>query len=111
MMKIILYMKMRKKKKIFEIKINDNKIPFSYYYKFKEKWQYIIQYSFKNTLSKRNHMFYSCESLIDLNLSNFNTQKVINMSYMFNECNSLTNINLSNFNIQNVTNIKEINLL
>ena len=50
-------------------------------------------------------MFYDCKSLTNINLSNFNTQKVINMEYLFNGCSSLTNINLSNFNNQNLTNM------
>ena len=50
-------------------------------------------------------MFSDCQSLTNINLSNFNTQNVTNMSYMFYDCSSLTNINLSNFNTQNVTNI------
>ena len=48
-------------------------------------------------------MFDGCNSLINLNLSNFNTQNVTDMSYMFHKCSSLTNLNLSNFNTQNVT--------
>ena len=50
-------------------------------------------------------MFDNCKSLTNLNLSNFNTQNVTNMSSMFAGCNSLTNLNLSNFNTQNVTNM------
>ena len=53
-----------------------------------------------------SEMFYQCislKSLPNINLSNFNTQNVIDMSYMFLGCSSLTNINLSNFNTQNVT--------
>ena len=50
-------------------------------------------------------MFSRCKSLININLSNFNTQNVENMSYIFNRCESLTNINLSNFNTQNVKKI------
>ena len=50
-------------------------------------------------------MFYECNSLINLNFSNFNTQKVTNMEWMFYRCNSLTNLNFSNFNTQNVTNM------
>ena len=42
-------------------------------------------------------MFYECNSLTNIDLSNFNTQNVTNMSYMFYECSSLTNIDLSNF--------------
>ena len=47
-------------------------------------------------------MFSKCSSLINLNLSNFNTNNVTNMSYMFFNCSSLTSLNLSNFNINNV---------
>ena len=51
-------------------------------------------------------MFFHCESLTDINLSNFNTQNIDNMSQMFYECNSLRNLNLSDFNTKNVTNMK-----
>ena len=36
-------------------------------------------------------MFDGCKSLSNLNLSNFNTQNVTNMSSMFHECKSLKN--------------------
>ena len=88
-----------------KIKINDEIIPFSYFYKFKNKGKYIIQYSFINKLKKICHMFRGCESLSNINLSNFDTQNVINMACMFIDCKSLTNINLSNLNTQNVNNI------
>ena len=91
-----------------EIKINDSIIPFTYFYIFKIKGKFTIQYSFKNLLSKINHMFDDCSSLTNINLSNFNTQNVTNMSYMFYDCYSLTNINLSNFNTQNVTDMSYI---
>ena len=41
--------------------------------------------------------------LKELNLSNFNTVNVANLSYMFNGCKSLRKINLSKFNTENVT--------
>ena len=47
-------------------------------------------------------MFQSCSSLTSLNLSNFNTNNVQDMSFMFNKCSSLTSLNLSNFNTNNV---------
>ena len=50
-------------------------------------------------------MFSKCESLTNIDLSNFNTQNVINMNSMFSNCQSLKNINLSNFKTQNVTNM------
>ena len=50
-------------------------------------------------------MFEGCNSLTNLNLSNFNTQNVTDMNKMFWGCKSLTNLNLSNFNTQNVINV------
>ena len=44
-------------------------------------------------------MFYNCSSLSSLNLSNFNTSLVGWMHYMFYNCYSLSSLNLSNFNI------------
>ena len=41
-------------------------------------------------------------SLKDLDLSNFITINVTNMNYMLSESNSLVNINLTNFNAQKV---------
>ena len=93
----------REIKKNIEIIINGKKIEFTYYYKFKVEGIYQIEYIFKNDLKKTNHMFCGCHSLTSLNLSNFNTQNVINMSKMFYGCNSLNSLNLSNFNTQNVT--------
>ena len=48
-------------------------------------------------------MFYKCELLNNIDLSNFNTNNVTNMSWMFYGCSSLNSINLSNFNTNNVT--------
>ena len=53
-------------------------------------------------------MFYKCYSLVSLDLSNFNTQNVIDISCMFSGCRSLTNLNLSNFNTQNVTDMSSM---
>ena len=41
-----------------------------------------------------NLMFYECESLTNLNLSNFNTQNVTDMESMFYYCKSLKKINV-----------------
>ena len=50
-----------------------------------------------------NVMFAGCSSLTSLDVSNFNTSKVTNMSFMFKGCSSLTSLDLSNFNTSNVT--------
>ena len=47
-------------------------------------------------------MFSGCSSLKELNLSNFNTNNVLDMSCMFEGCSSLKELNLCNFNTNNV---------
>ena len=89
-----------------EVYINGKKIEFTYDYIFKNKGKYIIKYKFKKLLNSCNFMFFCCESLSSIDLSNFNTQNVTNMEYMFYNCNSLLSIDLSNFNTQNVTNMR-----
>ena len=66
-------------KENIEIIINDKNIPFTYFYKFKEKGNYIIIYKFKKQLTNSSFMFSECSSLKNLNLSNFNTQNVTSM--------------------------------
>ena len=53
-------------------------------------------------------MFNGCYFLEELDLSNFNTNNVTNMSSMFYLCHSLEGLDLSNFNTNNVTNMKEM---
>ena len=55
-----------------------------------------------------NSMFRNMSSLISLNLSNFDTSRVTNMSYMFFNTSSLTLLNLSNFDTSKVTNMDSI---
>ena len=71
------------------IKINKKIIPFSYNYKFNKKGKYIIKYSLPKDIIKINHLFSGCNYLTSIDLSNFDTQNVSNMSYMFFDCNSL----------------------
>ena len=48
-------------------------------------------------------MFSECKSLKELNLNNFNSNNVTEMTFMFNECSSLIELNLKNFNINKFT--------
>lgn len=52
-----------------------------------------------------SHMFSSCDSLTNLDLSHFDTSGVTNMYCMFGYCSGLTNIDLSGFDTSNVTNM------
>jgi len=53
-------------------------------------------------------MFYNCKSINSLDLSNFDTSKVTNMTKMFYSCISLSSLNLSNFNTSSFEDISSI---
>ena len=53
-------------------------------------------------------MFYNCNSLTSLDVSNFNTQNVEKMSYMFSCCEGLNSLDLSKFDTQKVTNMNSM---
>ena len=57
----------------------------------------------KVSFTDTSYMFYYCQSLTALDLSNFDTSNVTDMRYMFNECSKLTNLDLSNFDTSKVT--------
>ena len=90
-----------------EININNELIPFNYFYKFKSKGNYIIQYSFKNKIKKTCYMFYGCNKLENIELTNFDTQNTYSMKFMFFECKSLKSISgISQWNTINVTDME-----
>ena len=68
-----------------EIYINNKKIDFTFNYKFSKKGINKINIKCKKDLTNMSYMFNKCSSLTSLNLSNFNTNNVKNMSGMFNE--------------------------
>ena len=55
-----------------------------------------------------NSMFYECNNLTTLNVSNFDTKNVTDMGWMFYGCNNLTTLNVSNFDTKKVTNMKSM---
>ena len=55
-----------------------------------------------------NHIFCKCKSLTSLNLSNFDTSRVMSMVHIFYLCSLLTSLNLSNFNTSQVTDMSNM---
>ena len=53
-------------------------------------------------------IFNKCYYLEHLNLSNFNTNKVTDMGNMFYNCTNLKTLNVSNFDTSNVTNMEDM---
>ena len=87
------------------IEINNEPIPFKYNHIFSEAGKYIIKYSFKSLLTKVNYMFSKCNYLTNIDLSNFNTRNIINMSGMFHDSGALENIDVSFFDTFKVKNM------
>ena len=52
--------------------------------------------------------FAECSSLMEINLSNFDTSKVLNMKGMFYDCTSMATLNVGSFNTANVTNMENM---
>ena len=88
-----------------ELYLNNNKLKFSYKYKFPKEGKYTIKILIKKYLNSINNLFFLCDKLISIDLSHFNTNNVTDMSYMFYSCSSLKSLNLSNFNTNNVRNM------
>ena len=59
-----------------------------------------------SAVDNMSEMFYFCESLTTLDLSNFNTSDVYYMGSMFEHCDYLTTLDLSSFNTSMVTDMK-----
>ena len=51
------------------------------------------------------YLFYGCNDLTELDVSNLDTSYMTSMSYMFYNCKSLTTLDLSGFNASKVANI------
>ena len=59
-----------------------------------------------SNVTNMSHMFYNCNKLTSLDVSKWDTSNVTNMSWMFYACYKLTSLDVSNFNTSNVTNIR-----
>jgi len=60
-----------------------------------------------SNVTDMSYMFDQCLKLkLIIGINNFNTNKVIKMNSMFNQCSELEYLDLSNFNTSNVTNME-----
>ncbi len=94
-----------------ELFLNDKLIDFSLKYKFPNEGKYKIKIVFKKLLNDISYMFCYCTSIRYMNLLNFNTNNVTNMSCLFINCESLISLDLSNFNTSNVKSMDGMFLL
>lgn len=68
---------------------------------------YNITLNFKEPITDCSYMFYNCEDILEIDLSNFNSNKVNNMASMFNSCKKLNKLTLGKFNTINVKSLEE----
>lgn len=54
-------------------------------------------------LISANKMFFGCNDLVSLDMTNFDTSRITNMDYMFGGCIALASLDVSNFDTSNVT--------
>jgi len=75
-------------------------------YKFTQKGKYNLKIIFNNNIADMNSFFENCSNIYSIDLSNFNTSKVIDMGFMFNNCHKLKEIKgINKFNTNQVTNM------
>ena len=94
-----------------EVLINGIKIDsITYNYKFNQTNNDLVL-MWNNSIKNTANMFIECSSIIEIDLSNFDSSLVTDMSYMFYKCISLVYLNLSNlknFDKNNLDNIGNI---
>ena len=88
--------------------IDGKEFKFQNYFKPKKKGIYLIKLELSINMEDCSYMFASCEHLISIDLSSFNSKKVKNMSHMFNLCKQLTLINLSTFQTPKLENMNHM---
>ena len=57
----------------------------------------IIKLKWTNYIENCDYMFQDCNSIIEMNFTNFDATRCITFSYMFIDCHSLTSLDLSGF--------------
>jgi len=83
--------------------INNKKQKYKNHFTPFEEGIYSIKLKFNILIKDCSYMFFSCDKIIYIDLSSFNTKNITNMEGMFSNCLSLKYIKgLSNWNIQKV---------
>ena len=90
---------------IIGYKLNSN-YNFTYYVNFPHPGEYTIKYKFKSPLNRADYMFAKCINLKKIDLSNFYSKEVTNMSCMFMNCLSLQDLNIDNLETRNVKDMR-----
>ena len=68
--------------------------------------RFIVKIKWNYTSENINKMFRNNDNIISIDLSNFNSSQIRDMSYLFCGCSSLKSINFDNFDTSNVVDMK-----
>jgi len=79
---------------------------FTYLVNFPNPGVYEIKYKFKSPINRADFMFAKCTNLKKIDLNNFYSKEVTNMSCMFMKCISLEDINIDNLDTKKVNDIR-----
>ena len=91
-----------------EIIINKVKqLDITYQYYFNETLNYVeLIWNEDTQITSSSCLFYTCESITEIDLSNYDSSNNNNTYRMFRDCIKLTSINLTNFNTAKVENVE-----
>ena len=78
------------------------------YITFPKEGIYVIKYVFNKAFKSTSCLFSSTETLISIDLSHFNTKKLVYMDDMFSDCPSLRSVNFGNFSTEKVVDMKNM---
>ena len=88
-----------------EVHINgENQTGTPYKYDFNQEYN-SVELILKDNIQSTENMFQNCNSITEINLSNFQTSSVKSMDNMFEDCSSLTSLDLSNLQTSSVKNM------
>ena len=68
---------------------------------------YKITIKFLAVITNCNYLFYKCDKITEIDLSNFNSKNMTKMTSMFNSCKKLNNLIFGNFNTGKVKSMEE----
>ena len=79
-----------------ELYINEKKMKYKKFFRPEKEGIYLIKLKIKGQIKDCSFMFGGCDTIINIDLTNFNTKNATNMSGMFYHCYSLNSIDVSN---------------
>jgi surface protein len=89
-----------------KVYINEKKInKYQKYFRPEAEGLYKIRLEIDIKLKFCQNMFEFCKNIKQIDLSGFDTSKVVDMSYMFKDCDKLEQLNLSYFSTEKVNNM------